>query len=206
MFNKIKRLLYILVFLVLPFVLFSQDIELQKVLTQESISSNTNLQIPLQKTNVRVELDVRIEFFNKKSIEGKVVFSNSEVYLTHLYNGVNIEVEIPYSNIEMIHPITWVPDFQKIEKDRKIMFNFYPTEYIVKLKDGRYLNVMGRVPSFEVIDFVHKYGKSKIYTYYVDYLISDKKGQTKWKNTGTYELNKNFKKPHPNVAFYIYFK
>lgn len=154
----------------------------------------------------QVEVVSKIEFFNKKVIEGKLVFASSNVNLSHVVNQVIIQVSIPFVEIEFIHPVTWLPELQSVRKDRSIVYNFYPIEYLVKLKDGTYLNVVGRVKEFEVIDFVHKYGKSKIYTYYVDYLVFDKVGNTKWKNMNTYELNKNFKKPHPNVAYFIYMK
>ncbi|MGB9621709.1 MAG: hypothetical protein ACP5PT_07695 [Brevinematia bacterium] len=153
----------------------------------------------------QVQVDVKIEFFNKKSIEGKLVFASSNVLLNHVENGVVLSDLVSFLNLEYIHPVTWFPEPSKFDGN-KIMYNFFPIEYIVKLKDGKYLNVIGRVKEFEVIDFVHRYGKSKIYTYFVDYLVFDKIGNSKWKNTGTYELNKNFKKPHPNVAYYVYFK
>lgn len=172
---------------------------------QSTNDQRTNQNITNQGTKSDVEIKARVEFFNKKSVEGKVVFKTSNVIINHVDKSVEITLETPYTSIEYIHPVTWFPEFSRIDKDGKMMYNFYPIEYVVKLKDGKYLNVVGRVPSFEVIDFVHKYGKSKIYTYYVDYLITDKKGETKWKNMGTYDLSKNFKKPHPNVAYYIYF-
>ncbi|MCX8028690.1 MAG: hypothetical protein N2712_01700 [Brevinematales bacterium] len=163
----------------------------------------TNTLVYVKKTEIQI--NSRIEFFNKKSVTGKIVFSTTNVTLDHIDKDTKIKLVTPYTNIEYIHPITWFPEFSKIENDGKLAYYFYPIEYIVKLKDGKYLRVVGRVPSFEVMNFIHKYGSSKIYTYYVDYLISDKKGETKWKNMGTYELSKNFKKPHPNVAYYIYF-
>lgn len=179
---------------------FSQDLTNQNITNQNT----TNL-VSLSSTNLRMELSARVVFFNKKQIDGRIIFKSNYVVVNHVENSVRISLSLKYSDIEMIHPITWFPEFQKIEKDR-LVYNFYPVEYVVKLKDGKYLNVVGRVPEFEVMDFVYSYGKSKIYTYFVDYLISDKKGFTKWKNMGTYELNKNFKKPHPNVAYYVYFR
>ncbi|MFN4245805.1 MAG: hypothetical protein ACK4F9_06650 [Brevinematia bacterium] len=156
--------------------------------------------------SINVEIVAKVEFFNKKTIDGKLVFNSSNVNLIHLDKGINVYLNIPIVEIEFIRPVTWFPEFQNIRKDGSMVYNFYPVEYLIKLKDGKYLNVVGRVTNFEVIDFVHKYGKSKIYTYYVDYLVSDRKGNTKWKNMNTYELSKNFKKPHPNVAYSIYMR
>ncbi|MCX8096398.1 MAG: hypothetical protein N3D81_02735 [Spirochaetes bacterium] len=196
----------ITVILLLPIYSQSQvSSSLQITNSQRTNGQVTNQNVVKQELKKDVEIKARVEFFNKKSIDGKVVFKTSNVVMNHVDKNVEITLDTPYTSIEYIHPVTWFPEFSKIDKDGKIMYNFYPIEYVVKLKDGKYLNVVGRVSSFEVIDFIHKYGKSKIYTYYVDYLVANKKGETKWKNMGTYELNKNFKKPHPNVAYYIYF-
>lgn len=151
------------------------------------------------------EFKVKIEFFNKKSVSGKFSFDSEYVKVNHEEEGVLYTENLNLSNVEFIHPVTWFPEVNKIENSKKISYNFYPTEYVVKLKDGKYLNVVGRVKEFEIFDFMTDYGKSKIYTYFVDYLVFDNLGNAKWKNLNTSDLNKSFKKPHPNVAYYIYF-
>ncbi|MEN2997912.1 MAG: hypothetical protein ABDH28_02605 [Brevinematia bacterium] len=179
---------------------------LRRLVTTLVLSVTVLFCIPPLQSQAQVEINARVEFFNKKILEGRIIFTSSNVALRHVEKELLSLIEVAFSEIEFIHPITWTPEFQKVENEGKLAYNFYPTEYLVKLKDGKYLNVVGRVPSFEVISFVHKYGKSKLYTYYVDYLIQDKGGETKWKNMNTYELNKNFKKPHPNVVYYIYLR
>lgn len=153
----------------------------------------------------KVEFKVKVEFFNRKSVEGKFLFRSPYVKLNHEEKGIIYTENLNLSNVEFIHPITWHPELNDVDNSRKISYSFFPVEYVIKLKDGKYLNVVGRVREFEVFEFVTDYGKSKIYTYFVDYLIFDKLGNAKWKNSGTAELNKNCKKPHPNVAYYIYF-
>jgi hypothetical protein len=161
--------------------------------------------IPLGAFSQKVEFKVKVEFFNKKSVKGKFLFDSPYVRLNHEEKGILYTENLNLSNVEFIHPVTWFPEVNNVENTKKISYNFFPVEYVVKLKDGKYLNVVGRVKEFEIFDFVTDYGKSKIYTYFVDYLIFDKLGNAKWKNSGTSELNKNSKKPHPNVAYYIYF-
>ncbi len=152
----------------------------------------------------RVLLESKVVFFSKSHTEGKVEFSGETVMLKNVKDNVIYEIEIKYKDIDYVHPVLWNPEIKDF-KNNKIEYYFYPVKYIVKLKNGDILDVVGRVKEFEEIILHAKKGKTKIYSYYVDYLVF-KDDEARWQNMNTPEIGKNFLIPHPNVIWFLYLK
>ncbi len=154
-------------------------------------------------------IKVRLFLQNGQVIKGTTELEEKGFMVTNKVGDINYEKELNIDEIDSIEILEWIPQMTSKTSDSKnneIEYTFFPSKYKLKLKDGKVYYQKARYENIDVLLIENEYGKTKVFSIFVDYWIKESSKKGYWFNSGISEFSGNNRNPHPMTVVKIEIK
>ncbi len=115
-----------------------------------------------------------ILFKNKVKIAGNLVFKEDQLRIQQNKNGITFSKNVFFREIARIKILAWLEKTTEKTANHQQYF-FLPAKYAITLKAGKVLLYEKNIEILNQLLFQSEDGEAKIYTYFVDYWIDQKR-------------------------------
>ncbi len=160
--------------------------------TESQLTTSTTIKDPNKKRVVFIP--AIIYFSNGKVMKGRIKVNFEKFIVSHSRNNIEFTKEITFGDILTIEFKSWKAQSKRFvgkTQNRKSLYYFYPSEIIMKLKEGFTLKQKKRIKQLDSFMFRNKYGDTTLYTIFADIWHINKDGSGFWQNSKKTSFQKN---------------
>ncbi len=148
----------------------------------------------------------KVYFFNNDYITGITELSINSITVNNKVGNLTYEKQLNINDIESLQILEWIPQMSSKSsdsKDKEIEYTFFPSKYKIKMKDGKVYYQKARYEDLDILIIENEYGKTKVFSIFVDYWIKESSDNGYWYNSGIKDFSGNNRNPNPMTVVKI---